>query len=76
MEYRDDESFQELFNYADIGFPLAYAFSSALAEPLKIGIDFIDETFELLLRTLNVKDTGFESLEQLLDTAERNNKID
>lgn len=76
MEYRDDESFQELFGYADVGFPLAYAFVNALAEPKDTGVAFVEETFELLLRSLNVEDTGFEDLEQLLDKAEGNNKLD
>ena len=70
LEYRDDEAFKELFEYSDLGFPLAYAIANGIVESNSIAEQFIEETYNLLLATLGVEDTGFESLNDLLEIAE------
>jgi hypothetical protein len=66
MNYRHDEEFQDFVEYNDMGLPLAFMASEDLATPRSRGIAIINETFELLLSTLEVEDTGFESLEDLM----------
>jgi hypothetical protein len=66
MTYRDDEEFEDLFDYADLAFPLAYAIDSGLVKINDKIVPFIDETFELLLNSLDVEDTGFETLDEML----------
>lgn len=74
QDYRDEEQFQDFISYNDLGLPLAYAVT---AELISIGeddpaVDIIDESFDLLLNGLAVEDTGFESLEEILEIAIKN----
>ena len=66
MNYRHEEEFQDFVEYNDMGLPLAFMASEDLATPRERGIAIINETFELLLSTLEVEDTGFESLDDLM----------
>lgn len=67
LDYRDDEEFQDFIQYNDLGLPLAYAISEGIVEKTEIASNFINEAFDILLSALGVKDTGFETLEDLLD---------
>jgi hypothetical protein len=66
IEYRDDENFNDFFEYNDLGLPLAYAIANGLIDTTDKVSSFIDEAFALLLEGLGQEDTGYESLEQLL----------
>lgn len=69
MNYRDDEEFKDFIEYNDLGLPLAYGVANNLIESLSdTGITMVGETWDLLLGGLGVEDTGFEYLEDLLDT--------
>jgi hypothetical protein len=67
LEYRDDESFQEFFEYNDLGLPLAYAIENKLAEATPAGIRWVEESFRILLAGMEIEDTGFDSLNDLLE---------
>jgi hypothetical protein len=67
MEYRDDTEFQDFIEYNDLGLPLAYAIAEGIVESTDIASNFINEAFDILLSALGVEDTGFKSLEDLLD---------
>lgn len=66
MNYRRDEEFRDFVEYNDMGLPLAFMVSEELVSPRDRGLAIINETFELLLSTLEVEDTGFESLDDLM----------
>jgi len=69
MHYRDDEDFVDFVEYNDLGLPLAYGVANNLVESLTdTGITMVEETWDLLLSGLGVEDTGFEYLDDLLDT--------
>ena len=68
-DYREEEAFTELFGYADLGFPIAYALDHGIVETTDAAEGYIDETFALLLETLGVEDAGFESLVDLFEAA-------
>jgi hypothetical protein len=70
LDYRTDTEFQDFVEYNDIGLPLAYVINNNIVSSTDIAEKFVDETFELLLAGLEVKDTGFESMEDLLSEAE------
>ncbi len=74
MDYRDDEAFKEIMEYADLGFPLAYAIDNGIVESTSHAEHFVTSTFDLLLQVLGVEDTGFESMTNLLETAEQKNQ--
>lgn len=67
MDYRDDSEFQDFIEYNDLGLPLAYAISEGIVEKTDIASNFINEAFDILLSALGIEDTGFKSLEDLLD---------
>jgi hypothetical protein len=69
ISYRDDEEFLDFIEYNDLGLPLAFAISNAFATASPAGEAMVNETFDLLLGSLGIKeDTGFETLDDLLET--------
>jgi NMD protein affecting ribosome stability and mRNA decay len=70
MSMRDAEDFEEFFEYNDLGLPLAYVLDNDMAVPNKKSHEFVNETFDLLLEQLEIEDSGFEELDELLNMAE------
>jgi hypothetical protein len=71
ITYNNDETFEDFFAYNDLGLPLAYAIDNDIVVANEKTISFIEETFALLLGGLDQEDTGFESLNALLDLPEQ-----
>ena len=69
MDYRDDEGFSDFIEYNDLGLPLAYAVANGIVEKNPNVERYIEETFIVLLAALEVKDKGFENLNDLLEYA-------
>lgn len=67
LDYRQDEEFKDFIEYNDMGLPMAYFIQEGMVDPKPVAKQFIDETFELLLAGLEIEDTGFESLTDLLE---------
>ena len=72
MNYRDDEGLQDFIEYNDLGLPLAYFLYNELVLPTKQSEIYIEETFSLLVAALDVEDVGFESLDEMLGSANEN----
>jgi hypothetical protein len=70
MLYRDDQNFEDFFEYNDLGLPLAYALDNDIVVANDRTNEFIEETFALLLTGLEQEDTGFESINDLLQLEE------
>lgn len=70
MDYRNDENLQDFIEYNDIGLPLAYFIHTQIVDLSPRSEIYMDETFELLLKSLELKDVGFESLDSVLGQAE------
>ncbi len=69
--YRDElQDFKDFMEYNDLGFPIAYLNAEGLATPQPDGMKYVEETWDLLLSELNLKDIGFEDLEHLLSSVE------
>ena len=68
LNYRYDTEFVDFIEYNDMGLPLAYALSEGIVKGTELSDKFIDETFDLLLGGMEIEDTGFESLDDLLST--------
>ena len=71
MNYRDDEGLQDFVEYNDLGLPLAYFLYNELVLPTKQSEIYIEETFSLLVAALEVEDIGFESLDEMLGEANK-----
>ena len=67
MDYRDEEEFQDFIQYNDLGLPLAYAMAEGIVEKTDLASNFINEAYDILLSALGVEDTGFDTLNDLLD---------
>lgn len=70
LNYRYDEEFADFIEYNDLGLPLAYAISEGIVKITDQAQSFIEETFSLLLAGVGVEDTGFETLDEVLSSAE------
>jgi hypothetical protein len=68
--HKEDKGFKDFVEYNDLGLPLAYLTSEGLASPTDDGIRYITETFEIFLGSLGLDDTGFTSLDEMLNTIE------
>ena len=69
MQYRDDDTFVDFIEYNDVGLPLAYLTAENLCEPTDDGRRYIMETWDLFLTALDIKDTGYTSLEEMFQAA-------
>ena len=67
LDYRDDEEFTDFIEYNDLGLPLAYAISNDIVSISSSAEKFIGETFDLLLAALDLEDTGYEDLTEVLE---------
>lgn len=68
MEYRDDENFMDFIEFNDIGLPLAFMIDSKIIVDLTPEArNYIDSTFAYLLELFELKDTGYEELEEMIE---------
>jgi hypothetical protein len=65
MEFRDDEELKDFIEYNDLGLPLAYLVTNKFCDVLTLGEAYINETFDLFLTSLELEDTGFETLDDI-----------
>ena len=65
MNYRDDENFDDFISYNDLGLPLAYLLSAGVVKSTEQADKFVNETFDLLLASLEVEDTGFDNIDDI-----------
>jgi len=70
-EEENNNGIQEFFEFNDIGLPLAYLASEGLCEVSDDGKKYIAETWDMFLSTLDVKDTGFSDLDEILARADK-----
>ena len=70
MNYRDDDHLDDFMEYNDLGLPMAYLLMNEIVLPTEQSEIYIDETFDLLLNALSIEDAGFESLDELLGSAD------
>lgn len=66
VDYRDEPDLQDFISYNDLGLPLGFLVSESLVTPSQRAKDMIEETFVLLLASLEVEDAGFESFDELM----------
>lgn len=66
VEYKNDEEFEDFIQYNDLGLPLAYAISTGINTPTVKSKKFINETWKLFLEKVEVEDSGFDGLDEIL----------
>lgn len=70
INYRNDQNFEDFIAYNDLGLPLAYLLNEDVVAQTPRALMFINETFDLLLAGLELKDTGFTNLDEMLEAEE------
>lgn len=73
MNYRDEEGLEDFIEYNDLGLPLAYAIVTDIVSLSPRAALYVEETFQLLLESLELEDTGFANLEEMFDAANGTN---
>lgn len=63
--YRNETNMQDFFEFNDLGLPLAYHTTEGLCMPSEDGCRYINETWDMLMESLELSDIGFEDLEEL-----------
>lgn len=66
IDYRDENDLQEFVTYNDMGLPLAFAVAEQLVSPAPRAKEMIEETFQMLLTSLEVEDNGFTTFDDLM----------
>ena len=65
VNHKNDKEFEDFISYNDLGLPLAFLIDSEIVTPTEIATKYIEETWVILLASLNIEDSGFESLDDL-----------
>ena len=65
MNYRNDQNFEDFISYNDLGLPLAYLLDNKIVKSTALSVKFINETFDLLLGSLELKDNGYVTLDDI-----------
>ena len=68
-QYREEKDFTDFMEFNDLGLPLAYFVSEDLVEVSDDGARYINETWDLFIASLEIKDTGFNNLEDVFTAA-------
>lgn len=69
--YKDDDNLKDFIDFNDIGLPMAFLSHEGLVKINTEGERYIEETWNVLLASLNVEDTGFEDIDQLMTAADK-----
>lgn len=71
LNYKDHEELEDFVEYNDLGLPLAYLIHTDLAKVTEDGIPYVEETFNLLCKALDLDmEAEYISLNEMLGDAE------
>jgi len=63
LNYRNDESVEPLFEYFDMGFPLAFGYNQGIIKLEPVAKSFVEMAWHGVLEAFgHEEDTGFESV--------------
>jgi hypothetical protein len=66
----DENDWEDYLEYNDLGLPLAHALAEGLIEANSKTKDLINESWNSLMDALEIEDSGFRNLEELLESEE------
>jgi hypothetical protein len=66
IDYRDEDNFQDFVEYNDLGLPLAFAISQEVIPSSPRAEVYVNEAFDLLMAAVELEDTGFDTLADVL----------
>jgi hypothetical protein len=68
IKYGDEDELEDFMSYNDLGLVLAFAVHEDIVKSTVLAEGYINETFDLLLEAMATEDTGFETIEQILES--------
>ena len=68
MIVRNEDAWQQLIKYGDLGFPLAYAYTEGAIDLKERGAALVSEVYDVMLASLNIPaDEEYKDFEAVLD---------
>ena len=67
INFKTDDEWMDFMVYNDLGQPLAFAFAEGIINHTTTLEQYINETWDLFIEALGVQDTGFDSIDELID---------
>jgi hypothetical protein len=67
LNYKSDDELADFFEYNDLGLPLAFAFAEGIVNHTPTLEQYINESWNLLIEGLDIEDTGFEDITDLME---------
>lgn len=68
--FKESDEFEQFIEINDIGLPLAYFANESLCEVSNEGARYISDTWDAFLELLEIEDTGFKTIEDILAVAD------
>jgi hypothetical protein len=65
IQYGDEPELSDFVSYNDLGLALAFAISEDIVKTTTVAESYIHESFDLLLESMKLEDTGFEGLDEV-----------
>ena len=66
INHSNNEWFEDFIEINDLGLPMAYFISNGIVEATPLAIEIIDVSFADLLELLEIEDTGFKVLSDIV----------
>ena len=67
IQYKDTDYMQDFIEYGDLGFPLAFMLTQGIVAHTDKTTPFINELFDIVLSDLDVENTGFDSIDEIVN---------
>lgn len=65
MQYGDEEALSDFVSYNDLGLALSFAIAENIVKTTTVAEAYINESFDLLLESMKLEDTGYTSLDEI-----------
>ena len=65
IQYGDEPELSDFVSYNDLGLALAFAISEDIVKSTTVAESYIHESFDLLLESMKLEDTGFQGLDEV-----------
>jgi hypothetical protein len=65
IQYGDEPELSDFMSYNDLGLALAFAISEDIVKTTTVAESYVNESFDLLLESMKLEDTGFEGLDEV-----------
>jgi hypothetical protein len=65
VDFREDEQFKPFMEYNDIGVSMAYHIANGLVNPTPKGKAFVEESFDMLFKLINITEQEIDELDEV-----------